>query len=255
MQRNVAGQSWVVFAFQDEGGANPGEPVTGDAANITANLRLDGGAANAVDDTNPTELEDGYYVFTITAAESNADNIVICPASSTANVNVIGVPGALYTTPANFNDLAVTASTGRVDVASVAGTAQTANDNGADINTLLTNLATTDGKVDTVDGLIDTLVARVPDTVSLANINAQVADVLTTDTVTEMAQGAPPVAPTIEQMINYLYREWVRNRVVIDTDTANQKQVFADDDSTILYEKDLTNASDVTTIAKATTGA
>src|SRR5210317_1260417 len=96
MFKNTASQKWVVFAFEDEGGTNPGEPVTGDAANITANLRLDGGAANAVDDTNPTELEDGYYIFDITAAESNADNIVICPASATANVNVIGVPGVVF---------------------------------------------------------------------------------------------------------------------------------------------------------------
>lgn len=191
MQKNVAGQKWVVFAFQDEGGTNPGEPVTGDAANITANLRIDGGAANAVDDTNPTELENGYYVFDITAAESNGENIVICPASSTANVNVIGVPGAVYTTPANFPDLtigastgrvdvgqiegsdatdqinaacdaaltdydavvpadlptnfadlSITATTGRVDVAAIAGTAQTANDNGADINSLITQIGT-----------------------------------------------------------------------------------------------------------------
>lgn len=103
MQKNTAGQKWIVFAFQDEGGSNPGEPVTGDAANITANLRLDGGAANAVDDTNPTELEDGYYVFDITQAESNADLILMAPQSSTANVNVIGVPGAVWTTPASFN--------------------------------------------------------------------------------------------------------------------------------------------------------
>ena len=96
MFKNTASQKWVVFAFEDEGGTNPGEPVTGDAANITANLRLDGGAANAVDDTNPTELEDGYYVFDITAAESNADNVLIAPASATANVNVIGVPGVVF---------------------------------------------------------------------------------------------------------------------------------------------------------------
>jgi hypothetical protein len=105
MFKNTASQKWVVFAFQDEGGANPGEPVTGDAANITANLRLDGGAANAVDDTNPTELEDGYYIFDITAAESNADNIVIAPASATANVNVIGVPGVVF--PRENNDEAL----------------------------------------------------------------------------------------------------------------------------------------------------
>lgn len=130
MQKNTAGK-WIVFAFQDEGGANPGEPVTGDAANITANIRIDGGAANAVDDTNPTELEDGYYVFDITAAESNGDLLLICPESATANVNVIGVPGAVWTMPANFNDLSVTETTGRVDVASIEGSDATDQINAA----------------------------------------------------------------------------------------------------------------------------
>ena len=107
MFKNTASQKWVVFAFQDEGGTNPGEPVTGDALNITANLYLDGsGTPNAVDDTNPTELGGGYYVFDITAAESNADNIVIAPASSTANVNVIGVPGVVFPTELT-NDAAI----------------------------------------------------------------------------------------------------------------------------------------------------
>jgi hypothetical protein len=138
------------------------------------------------------------------------------------------VPVAVY------NSLVKGTDNLQVDTVQVSGTSQTANDNGADINTLITN---------------------VPDIVSLANINAQVADVLKTDTVTEMSQGAPPLAPTMQQILNYLYREWVRNKVVVDTNTANQKQIFADDGSTILYEKDLTNASDVTTIAEATTGA
>lgn len=109
MFKNTAAQKWVVFAFQDEGGATPGEPVTGDAANITANIRIDGGAADAVDDTNPTELEGGYYVFDITATESNGDNLVITPSSSSAFTNVIGVPGALYpTTPMRGTDDALT---------------------------------------------------------------------------------------------------------------------------------------------------
>ncbi len=97
MFKNTASQKWTVFAFESEAGTNPGKPVTGDAANITANLRLDGGAANAVDDTNPAELEDGQYVFDITQAESNADLISIAPVSGTANVSVIGLPGAIYT--------------------------------------------------------------------------------------------------------------------------------------------------------------
>ena len=106
MQKNTAGK-WVVFAFESDSGTNPGQPVTGDAANITANIRIDGGAANAVDDTNPTELEDGYYIFDITAVESNGDLLLITPESATANVNVIGVPGAVWTTPPNFNDLGI----------------------------------------------------------------------------------------------------------------------------------------------------
>lgn len=91
--------------------------------------------------------------------------------------------------------------------------------------------------------------------ISAADVNAQVADVMKTDTISEMSQGAPTVTPTAFQVLNYLYRELIRNKVVVDTNTANQKQVFADDGTTILYEKDLTNASNITTIAEATTGA
>lgn len=86
-------------------------------------------------------------------------------------------------------------------------------------------------------------------------VNAQVVDAISTDTISALSQGAPPLNPTLEQAVMYLYTEWVRNKVVIDTNTANQKQVFADNGSTILYEKDLTNASNITTIAEALTGA
>ncbi len=106
MEKNVAGK-WVVFAYGLPDHANDGQPITGDAANITANIRIDGGAANAVDDTNPTELEDGYYVFDITAAEANGDLLSIHPASSTSDVQVIGVPGAVWTRPANFNAMGI----------------------------------------------------------------------------------------------------------------------------------------------------
>ena len=94
MLKNTAGQKWTVFAFD----STTNLPVMGDASNITADLRLDGGAANPVNDTNPTELEHGYYCFDISQAESNADMILISPVSSTTNVIVIGVPGSVWTT-------------------------------------------------------------------------------------------------------------------------------------------------------------
>lgn len=137
MFKNIADQKWYVFAFDE----TDNTPKTGDAANITANLRIDGGEANAVDDTNPTELENGYYVFDITAAESNGGYILICPESSTSNIQVIGCPAAVFTRPPNFNSQSID-SNGRVDVIKIAGTPQTPNDNGADINNILLDTGT-----------------------------------------------------------------------------------------------------------------
>jgi len=105
MEKNVAGQTWVVFAFD----RTDNVPKTGDAAQITANLRIDGAAANDVDDLHPTELEDGYYVFDITQVESNGNTILITPVSSTGNIQVIGCPAVIHTSPENFNDLGIEA--------------------------------------------------------------------------------------------------------------------------------------------------
>ena len=103
MQKNIAGQKWYIKAWDE----TDNTVKAGDAANITANLRLDGGAANATDDVNPTELENGYYVFDITQAESNADYILICPSSATINIQVEGCPKAFTTTPPNYNVLGI----------------------------------------------------------------------------------------------------------------------------------------------------
>lgn len=96
MQKNVAGQKWQVFAFDRTNNT----PKTGDAANITANLRKDWGSGVAVADTNPTELEDGFYLFDLSQAETNADVLALSPESVTANVQVIATPSIVYTEPA-----------------------------------------------------------------------------------------------------------------------------------------------------------
>ena len=103
MQKNVAGQKWVVFAFDP----TTNLPVTGDAANITANLRKDGGASTPTNDVNPTELEGGEYEFDLIQAETNADFLVLHPSSTTINVEVIAIYGVFYTTPANFPALGI----------------------------------------------------------------------------------------------------------------------------------------------------
>lgn len=133
MQKSVASQKWIVFAFD----RTDNTPLAGGANQITAEISKDGapGGGN-ITDTNPTELEDGYYVFDITAGESNADLLVILPESSTGDIQVIGVPGSIYTTEPNRNKLSVDAN-GRTDMIKIAGTTQTANDNGSDINDIL----------------------------------------------------------------------------------------------------------------------
>lgn len=84
-----------VFAFNH----NTAHPQTGDAANITCKVSLNGGARNALADTNPTELEDGYYLFDITAAESNGVTADFFPESSTNNIQVICVEHNRYLLP------------------------------------------------------------------------------------------------------------------------------------------------------------
>ena len=96
MQKNVAGQKIRVFAFD----TTDNSAVTGDADNITIKVSNDWAALVALTDVNPTEVEDGYYVFDVTQAESNYDNIDVYPESSTANVQVIGTPATIVTTAA-----------------------------------------------------------------------------------------------------------------------------------------------------------
>jgi len=96
MLRNTSSQKWRVFSFD----VTTQLPVTGDAANITAKIAKDSGSRIDSTDVNPTETEDGYYEFTLSQGETNAHLLEIYPESSTANVQVIGVPSYFNTTAA-----------------------------------------------------------------------------------------------------------------------------------------------------------
>ena len=127
MEKNRAGK-WIIFAYGLPSHATPGLPITGDAANISANIRADGGVPNFVDDISPTELEAGYYIFDITASEANGDLLSLHPSSTTAHVQVIGVPGSVYTRPPNFSTMGIETDGDLTQVNSLAGhTAQTAD--------------------------------------------------------------------------------------------------------------------------------
>lgn len=90
--KNKAGQKVRVFAFN----RTTNQPVTGDAANITCKVAKDWGSATALGDTNPAEVEDGFYLFDLTQAETDAEVLDFYPESSTSDVMVIATPGTLH---------------------------------------------------------------------------------------------------------------------------------------------------------------
>jgi len=118
--KNKASQKVAVFAVDADGAAK-----TGDAANITAQISLDGAACAATNDTNPTELDatdaPGIYLFDLTQAETNANLIVLAADSSTSGV--VLRPVVIYTEP-EVRD---------ADAVKLGGTNQTGRDIGASV--------------------------------------------------------------------------------------------------------------------------
>jgi hypothetical protein len=80
--KNATGQGIYVEAYNTSTQA----VQTGDAANITAVLSIDGGTTSSIGDTNPTEIGGGIYWFDFTQAETNADSFALIATSTTANV-------------------------------------------------------------------------------------------------------------------------------------------------------------------------
>jgi hypothetical protein len=98
MFKNTA-STFYVFAFD----ATTNVPKTGDAANITAYVAIDGGATTVLGDTSATEMDatnaPGYYKFDAAQAETNGDRLLVTAKSATANIKVIGAPAVIYTRP------------------------------------------------------------------------------------------------------------------------------------------------------------
>lgn len=108
MQKNIASQKLIVFAFD----STTNLPKSGDAANITAYVSKDYGSVTVLADTSATEMEatnaKGYYLFDLAQAETNADTLFFSGKSTTANIVVVGVPATVFTTAPNFNATQIT---------------------------------------------------------------------------------------------------------------------------------------------------
>lgn len=89
--KNVGSQILEVFAFDYTTGA----PKTGDSANITAYVTIDGGSVTVLADTSATEKSStnapGWYQFDLAQGETNGDHLLYTAKSSTGNVTVVGM--------------------------------------------------------------------------------------------------------------------------------------------------------------------
>lgn len=108
MFKNVASQKVSLFAFTIATGA----AKTGDAANITAYVSKDHATVTVLGDTSATEMDatnaPGWYLFDLTQAETNADELLFTAKSATGGVSVVGRP--ISTTPPNFTTSVPTAA-------------------------------------------------------------------------------------------------------------------------------------------------
>jgi hypothetical protein len=171
MFKNGSGQKFAYFVFDTTTGA----PKTGDAANISGYVNKDWAGAVQLTDTSATEIDatnaKGWYLFDVSQTETNADALLFTGKSTTANISVVGQ--LIYTQPANFTTLSIDGS-GRVDVAKIAGTAQTARDIGASvIAASVTGLTASDvGAIKTKTDFLPSATAGAAGGVFIAGTNA-----------------------------------------------------------------------------------
>lgn len=181
---------------------------------INAQLRVSNKLIDDLNDIAATDIVSAGAITTLTGAVVNVDTVDTC----TTNSDMRGTDNALLaaSAPTNFGDLAITVTTGRVDI-------NTNNDKtGYSIS----------GTKQTLDALND---------ISAANVNAEVVDVIDTDTSGEPAQGAPPATTTLRTKLDYLFKAW-RNRTTI---TATTISIYDDVGTTVDHKS--THSDDTTT--------
>ncbi len=97
---------------------------------------------------------------------------------------------------------------------------------------------------------VPNLDAAVSSRATPAQVNAEVLDVLGTDTQTLPGQAAPPLTPTLIQAITWLYK-LMRNR---RTQDATDFKVYADDETTVDHKAAVTTSAGVTSVAELQSG-
>ena len=149
--KNVASQG--VYFFMIDSGTGAGK--TGDSAQISVTISLDGGATSA--STNSvSEIGGGVYTLTLTQGETNADRAALIPSSSTASV--VGSPIIAYTTGGAVPAAAAGASTGLALTSSVDDVETKIDTVDSNLDAVLVDTGTTlPASLATVDSVVDGL--------------------------------------------------------------------------------------------------
>ena len=163
---------------------------------------------------------DGWYDLTLTTTDTNTLGMATVVIQDSSLMAPIFKDFMVVT--ANYWDSKYGTDNFEVDVLEVSGDSAAANNLEADY----------DGNGYTkTNSTIGTCTAN-SDMLTAATVNAQVVDVIRTDTSVEPTQGAPTLTPTIETMLKYLYFR-LRNKTET---TSTEDSMYADNGSTKLMK-------------------
>ena len=150
--------------------------------------------------------------------------------ADTNELQVDNIPGTLATI-AGYLDTEITAIKDVTDALPDAGALTTIAADAARLTAERAAVLT-----DWIDGeRLDLLLDAIP---TAAQVNAEMVDVMATDTHAEVGQGTPPATASYKQMMQYLFKNW-RNKKTQDAttlelyndagDTVDQKSTLSDD--------------------------
>lgn len=224
-------------------------PSTADEAEL---IKYGGASALTVTDISASTMTaitgaDGYYTLDISTGNTDTEGFLTVLFNDDSLC--LPVRHDFMVVNANvYDSLFAAAATDylQVDVAQVSSDATAADNLEADYDgTGYNKSASTIGTASNVTNLGGTAAAT--------QINNQVLDVINTDASTTPAQQQPPQSASLRTKIDYIYAEYVSQKVIVDN-TAGDKEVYADDETTVLYRKGLSDTGSILTVAEPTTG-
>lgn len=177
----------------------------------------------------------------VAAVKATADAVEVDTTSIESKVDTVdGVVDTILVDTADMQPKLGTPAGADIsaDIAAVKATADAIE---TDTQDLQTQIGTAGAGLTDVGGMSTTMKAEV---------NAEVADVLTVDTITDTTQQAPPDAPTFAEMVRYLYNALTMQ----GTQTATEK-AFYNASGTKVAKKTVSDDGTTYTETKAVSGA